>query len=170
MNLMQAAARESVSPEAFRRTCSRYATGIAIATVSAEDGTPAGLTVNSFTSVSCCPPLVLICIDYRCSILPLFRASSYYGINVLDQSQCDLSVRFAQRDPAGFQGLDWYRSPAGAPLIRPCLASLECCVTQTVEAGDHAILVAEVTAAECRDGQPLVYFGSQYRFLSDSGK
>ena len=163
MNPAQAAS--VVDPHLFRKSCGRYATGIAVATVADSDGKPYGLTVNSFTSVSCSPPLVLICVDYRCSLLPLFRSNSWYGINVLSDRQRDLSVRFSQRELDRFEGIEWYPSENGVPLIPSCLASLECCVSQTVEAGDHAILMAEVTSAEWRDGEPLIYFGSSYRHL-----
>lgn len=160
---MQAAA--CVDKDLFRRSCARFATGIAIATVAGENGTPFGLTVNSFTSVSCCPPLVLICIDYRCAILPAFRASSYYGINFLAENQQDLSVRFAQRETDRFEDISWGWGETGVPLIDGCLARLECCVSQTLEAGDHAIFIAEVIRADWREGEPLVYYGSSYRQL-----
>jgi flavin reductase (DIM6/NTAB) family NADH-FMN oxidoreductase RutF len=163
MKSMQAAT--AIDPDLFRKSCGRFATGIAIATVTDSDGTPYGLTVNSFTSVSCCPPLVLICVDYRCSLLPVFRSSSWYGINMLSDQQRDLSVRFSQRQLDRFDGIEWKQSENGVPLIGSCLARLECCVSQTVEAGDHAILIAEVTAAEYSEGEPLVYFGSSYRRL-----
>jgi flavin reductase (DIM6/NTAB) family NADH-FMN oxidoreductase RutF len=149
----------------FRKSCARFATGIAVATVAGDGGAPLGVTVNSFTSVSCCPPLVLICIDYRCAILPAFRASSYYGINVLADNQRALSVRFSKREPNRFEGVSWHLGNSGVPLLDGCLARLECCVNQTVEAGDHAILIAEVVRAEWQDGEPLVYFGSSYRHL-----
>jgi 3-hydroxy-9,10-secoandrosta-1,3,5(10)-triene-9,17-dione monooxygenase reductase component len=158
----------AVDKDSFRKICSRFATGIAIATVAGENGAPLGLTINSFTSVSCCPPLVLICIDYRCALLPAFRAHSYYGINFLADSQRDLSVRFAQREINRFEGVLWRHGETGVPLIDGCLGQLECCVSQAVEAGDHAILIAEVVAAECRDGEPLVYYGSSYRSLQPS--
>src|SRR3954453_11062642 len=136
-----------IDAQAFRRTCAKFATGIAIATVRGRDGSPHGLTVNSFTSVSCCPPLVLICIDYRCNILSHFRASSWYGINVLSTEQQDISVRFAERLGDRFDGIDWSPGQTGVPLIAGCVATFECCVNQVVEAGDHAILIAEVAAA-----------------------
>lgn len=157
----------AVQPDLFRKTCARFATGILIATVRGEDGTPYGLTVNSFTSVSCCPPLVLICIDYRSAILPHFRASSHYGINVLSEQQRDLSVRFSRPQPDRFDDLDWVPGDTGVPLMRQCLAQMECSVSQVVESGDHAILIAEVVRVEYRDGNPLVYFGSAYRRLAD---
>ena len=149
----------------FRKTCGRFATGIAVATVTAQDGTPFGLTVNSFTSVSAVPPLVLICIDYRSTVLTHFRSSAWYGVNVLADHQQDLSVRFSQRIPDRFEGLAWSQGASGVPVIEGCLASLECSVVQTVEAGDHAIFIAEVIRAQCREGKPLVYFGSEYRRL-----
>jgi flavin reductase (DIM6/NTAB) family NADH-FMN oxidoreductase RutF len=157
--------------DVFRKTCARFATGIAVATVSAADGTPFGLTVNSFTSVSAAPPLVLVCIDYRSTILTHFRASAWYGINVLAEDQQDLSVRFSQRIPDRFQGLEWTRGASGTPLISRSLATMECSVVQTVEAGDHAIFIAEVIRAHAREGNPLLYFGSQYcRMGEHAGK
>lgn len=161
---MQAA--PAIDINLFRKTCGRFATGIAVATVSAADGTPYGVTVNSFTSVSCVPPLVLFCLDYRCSLLPFFRSSSYYGINILGEEQREFSIRFSQRQPAGFENIGWHLSGSGVPMIEGSLASLECCVSQTVEAGDHAILLAEVTAAEWHAGKPLIYFGGAYGQLN----
>ncbi len=150
----------------FRKTCGRFATGIAVATVTGLDGTPYGLTVNSFTSVSATPPLVLICVDYRSTVLAQFRSSAWFCVNVLADSQEALSVRFSQRIPDRFEGLVWEYGPSGAPVLDGCLASMECSVVQTVEAGDHAVLIAEVIYARCSEGKPLLYFGSQYRHLS----
>lgn len=152
--------------DVFRKTCGRFATGIAIATVSGPDGLPYGLTVNSFTSVSAVPPLVLICIDYRSTILTHFRSSSSYCVNVLADTQRDLSIRFSQRTPDRFEGLAWERGPAGSPVLTGCLAAMECSVVQVVEAGDHAIFIAEVIHAQAREGKPLVYFGSDYAGLA----
>jgi flavin reductase (DIM6/NTAB) family NADH-FMN oxidoreductase RutF len=149
--------------DVFRKTCARFATGIAVATVSGPDGAPYGITVNSFTSVSAAPPLVLVCIDYRSSILTHFRGSAWYGINVLSEAQQRLSERFAARVPDRFESLAWQRGESGVPILGDCLANLECSVVQTVEAGDHAIFIAEVVRASARDGNPLLYFGSQYR-------
>jgi flavin reductase (DIM6/NTAB) family NADH-FMN oxidoreductase RutF len=155
----------AVDEALFRKTCGRFVTGIAVATVSGNDGQPYGLTVNSFTSVSCCPPLVLICVDYRCNILPHFRSSSYYGINVLNDTQRDLSVRFSQRELDRFGGIAWQRGETGVPLLGGALACFECAVAQTIEAGDHAILIGEVVSAEYRDGEPLLYYAGAYRKL-----
>ena len=155
----------AVDADAFRRTCARFATGIAIATVKGRDGQPYGLTINSFTSVSCCPPEVLICIDYRCSLLPHFRASSWFGLSILDSNQQDVSAKFAIREGDRFSDTLWRWGATGAPLLDHCLATMECGVSQVVEAGDHAIFLAEVVRADWLEGDPLIYYGSEYRKL-----
>ena len=160
--------RATLNPEDFRRTCARFATGIAVATVQGQDGTPYGITVNSFTSVSCSPPLVLVCIDYRSRILPHFRVAGSYGINVLSEEQADISVRFSQRELERFGRDGWHFGTSGVPILDNVLASFECTVTQIIEAGDHAIFLGEVMRTEFREGSPLLYFGSSYRRLHDS--
>lgn len=157
----------TVEAAAFRKACGRFATGVAIATVISPDDRPLGLTVNSFTSVSCCPPLVLICVDYRSSLLSAFRSSAWYGLNFLSEDQRPISDRFAARQPDRFEGLEWRRGRhTGVPLLGGCIGHMECAVSQTVEAGDHAVLIAEVVAADWQDGRPLVYYASSYRNLA----
>jgi flavin reductase (DIM6/NTAB) family NADH-FMN oxidoreductase RutF len=151
---------------AFRKVCSRFATGIAVATVLGAEERPLGITVNSFTSVSCAPPLILVCIDHRSSILTHFRSSSFFGINILSADQRDLSIRFASKDADRDPGDLFRPGVTGVPILPEALANMECSVTQVVEAGDHAIFIAEVVAATCREGDPLVYFGSSYQTLN----
>jgi flavin reductase (DIM6/NTAB) family NADH-FMN oxidoreductase RutF len=157
----------SVDPANFRSACARFATGITVATVTGNDGRPFGFTANSFTSVSCCPPLILICIDHRSSALPHFRNNPMFAINILDSTQRDLSVRFSQRHGDRFEGIEWTMSDSGIPLLDGVLAQLECSTTQTIEAGDHMVLIAEVFGAVWREGDPLVFYGSSYRQVTD---
>jgi len=156
----------ATSAEAFREACAKFASGVAVATVRASDSTPHGLTVSSFTAVSIEPPLILVCIDYACGFLEHFRASTHFGVNVLAESQRELSVIFAEKPEGRFDGVEWYSSKSGVPLLRNCLTNLECRVSSIVEAGDHAIFLAEVVEAESRDGGPLLYFNRDYRGLA----
>ncbi len=156
-----------VDETAFRRACARFATGITIASVLDASGSPHGLTVNSFTSISLRPPLVLISIDYTSNVLPYFRASTYYGISVLAERHHELSTRFAQKGMDRFNGIESVRGETGVPLVPGALAHFECATRQVIEAGDHAIFLAEVVRIECRDGDPLLYFNSAYRGLRD---
>lgn len=134
-------------------------------TTRAADGAPHGLTVNSFTSLSLSPPLVLVAIDHGCSILPHFQAHPYFAVNVLRDSQRDISVRFAEWDADRFDGLEWSSGETGVPVLLELLALFECRTVQQMDAGDHTILIGEVVHAEFRDGSPLVFFDSDYRYL-----
>ena len=150
---------------AFRRACARFATGITVATALDRDGAPHGMTVNSFASVSLDPPLVLISVDHSSVMLDLFRDSGRYGISVLSHSQRDLSQRFAERGQDRFNGTPWVPGQTGVPLLPDALAHFECEIRNIVNAGDHAILIAEVVALNAQEGTPVVFFDSGYRRL-----
>jgi flavin reductase (DIM6/NTAB) family NADH-FMN oxidoreductase RutF len=138
---------------------------VAIATVRAQDGEPQGMTVSSFTPVSIQPRLVLVCIDFGSAVHPHFRSNAHFAVNVLSEDQAGLSVRFSNEPEGRFEGIDWYSGTTGAPLLSGALAIFECRVKETVEAGDHAILIGEVICAGSREGKPLVYFNRNYRVL-----
>ncbi len=155
-----------VTSEEFRRACGRFATGITIASVLDAAGAPHGLTVNSFTSVSLDPPLILICLGHAVTMIDAFRASRYFGINVLADHQQALSDRFARKGFDRFDGLGWYRGESGVPLLEGVLATIECRLHQRFTSGDHDIFVGEMIRVQTAEGEPLVYYSSRYRRLA----
>jgi flavin reductase (DIM6/NTAB) family NADH-FMN oxidoreductase RutF len=146
----------------FRRACSQFATGLAIATVRASDGAPHGLTVNSFASVSLEPPLVLISIGEQRQALGHFRDGMFFALNILASGQEPLSEAFARRIDNRFEDQTWFAGETGAPLIPGVLATMECRLVNVIELGDHSVLVGEMVAASIAEGAPLVYFRSAY--------
>ena len=155
-----------VTQEVFRRACSRFASGVTIATVLDSLGTPHGLTVSSFTSVSLDPPLILICLGHRVTVIDSFRTCKYFGINVLSDHQQPLSDRFASKGLDRFDGLIWQPGESGVPLIPGVLAAIECSVHQRFTSGDHDIFVGEMVRAHVSAGEPLIHFASSYRRLA----
>jgi flavin reductase (DIM6/NTAB) family NADH-FMN oxidoreductase RutF len=154
-----------VASELFRRACGRFPKGVAIAGAVDAEGTPHGLTVSSFTSVSLSPPLVLICLGHEVTSIDVFREASHFGISLLREDQCEISERFARKGEDRFDGLEWRRGETGVPLLEGALATMECAVRQRIAAGDHDIFVGEMVRAEVGDGTPLVHFGGAYRRL-----
>ena len=154
-----------VTSEEFRRACGRFATGVTIASVLDSQGMPHGLTVNSFSSVSLEPPLVLICLGHAVTTIDAFRESKHFGINVLREDQQALSERFARKGYDRFDGLEWVRGETGVPLLPDVLAAMECEVLQRLPAGDHDIFVAAMVRAAVAEGEPLIYYASRYRGL-----
>lgn len=154
-----------IEQQHFRRVCGKYATGITILTVLDSLGAPQGMTANSFTSVSLDPPLILVCIDRRTSLLLHFQAGVHFAINILGEEHKELSGRFAHSGQDRFDGITWRAGETGAPLLPDMLATLECRVTQVVDAGDHVVVLGEALHAAWREGRPLLYFNSSYQEL-----
>ncbi|MBI4889658.1 MAG: flavin reductase family protein [Acidobacteria bacterium] len=151
--------------KAFRKACGTFATGIAVAAVIGRDGKPHGLTINSFTSVSLDPPLVLLCIGHKAASHGPFSSATTFSINILSDAQSDLSTRFASSHPNRFEGVDWFEGELGSPVLGGSLAVMKCEMRERVEAGDHTIFIGLVRRAEVNDGAPLVYFSGSYREL-----
>jgi flavin reductase (DIM6/NTAB) family NADH-FMN oxidoreductase RutF len=141
-----------------------FPTGVAIVTSSLEDGTPCGLTVNAFCSVSLVPPLVLVCIERIAQSHDCVLRSGVFAVNVLEGERGEtLSRRFADTYPGQrFDSVSFHLGAMGCPLLDEALAWLECTVTQVVEAGDHTIFVAEVIDANAHEGSPLVFYRGGY--------
>jgi flavin reductase (DIM6/NTAB) family NADH-FMN oxidoreductase RutF len=152
MSLPPAAPLSRIEKQQFRRICGKFASGITVVTV--RDN-----------SVSLTPPLVLVCVDRNAIILEHFRSSPYFGINILGASQRPLSDRFAGRGYDRFEGVEWFEGQTGVPLLPDVLATLECSRYDVTTAGDHDIVIGEVLHANCQDGDPLVFYCSQYRSL-----
>jgi flavin reductase (DIM6/NTAB) family NADH-FMN oxidoreductase RutF len=154
-----------VSNDLFRRACGLFTTGIAVVTTRAADGNPHGLTVNSFSSLSLAPPLVMVAIDRSCAVLRCLEASGYYAVNILREEQRNLSIRFAQLPEGRFTGVEWKAGETGSPILDGVLAVLECRTVQVVDTGDHRVLVGEVVSIAIGEGRPLVFFASEYTRL-----
>jgi len=155
-----------VERAAFRAACSRFTTGIAVVTLLDTEGLPHGLTVNSFTSVSLDPPLILFCLDKRSRVLPHFRSSRSFAVNVLGETQRQLAETFSGPVDGRFLSSCWTPGSTGAPLFSGAIAIFECTVTKMVIGGDHIILIGAVNQASTAEGNGLVYFRNSYQSLA----
>lgn len=158
----------TVTPPLFREVMGTFATGVTVATTSGDSGEPYGVTVNSFTSVSLEPPLILVCLDNRLSGLGHFLAGSRFAVNILGEDQRQVSDHFATRGSDRSQFVDG-SGLAGTPVIPDALARLECRLTESHPAGDHTILLGEVEGVHIsKDAHlrgPLLYHRGRYRRL-----
>jgi len=151
---------------AFRRAMSSFATGVAVVTTCDHSGANQGITVNSFSSVSLDPPLILFCLDRAAMSFDCFRKAEGFAVNVLRKEQHDLSVRFARASTDKWHGVAFDPLPGGPPLLRGCLVSLACRRETLYDGGDHVIIVGRVEEIHgVREGEPLVYFQSTYRSI-----
>jgi flavin reductase (DIM6/NTAB) family NADH-FMN oxidoreductase RutF len=132
----------------------------------AGDGQPAGLTVNSFTSVSLEPPLLLVCLHRMAASSGALVEATHFAINVLQNGQQPASIRFATPDEDRFGSTPWSRGEAGAPILADSLGVFECERYAAYDGGDHHILVGQVVKASFDASlDPLLYFRGRYRRL-----
>jgi flavin-dependent trigonelline monooxygenase, reductase component len=142
----------------FRRACGLFATGVAVLTTRAADGTPHGITVNSFTSLSLVPPLVMVAIARDCTFLEPFESSGFFAVNILREEQLDLAIRFAQLPEGRFTGLCWTPAGTGSPILDKVLGVIDCTTTEIIDAGDHRVLIGRVIDFGVGEGRPLIFF------------
>jgi len=158
--------RSGHDPRTLRDALGCFATGVTVVTCLGTDGEPAGLTVNSFTSVSLDPPLLLVCLHKKAgSARPLIEAS-HFAVNVLQTGQQPASIRFSTRDEDRFGTTAWSCGEAGAPILRDSLGVFECERHAVHDGGDHHILIGRVVKASFDASvDPLLYFRGLYRRL-----
>lgn len=143
-----------------------FATGITIVTSRAPDGSPVGLTANSFTSVSLDPPLLLVCVANSAGSAAALKEADFFAINVLQTSQQPSSNRFAGKGEDRFGNTAWHPGETGVPLLDGSLGSFECKRHAVHDGGDHFLLVGEVVRAQFEPRRdPLLYFRGKYRRL-----
>lgn len=158
--------RTGHDPRTLRDALGCFATGVTVVTCVAADGRPAGLTVNSFTSVSLDPPLLLVCLHRMAASASALVEASHFAINVLQTGQQPASIRFAARDEDRFGATPWSRGEAGAPILAESLSVFECERFAVYDGGDHHILVGQVVKASFDASlDPLLYFRGRYRRL-----
>lgn len=149
----------------FRQLLGRFATGVVVITLTTPDGRPHGMTANSLASVSLRPPLLSVSIDHAAAMHDPIVGSDQFVINILASHQEALSRRFADPHDDRFDGVGYHVGQHGGVLLDGALAHIECLRHDTLEAGDHTIVVARVVAGETGDGRPLLYYRGGYGAL-----
>lgn len=142
----------------LREVMGAYPTGVTVVAACDADGTPYGLTVNSFTSVSLDPPLVLVCIGHSSTSHDRLIGTKHFAINVLAADQRQTARRFAKEPSDGrFGDVPWSTGAGGLPLLDGAVAWLECTVHEVVEGGDHSIVIGRVDRSALSDRPALVF-------------
>ncbi|MER6443419.1 MULTISPECIES: flavin reductase family protein [unclassified Streptomyces] len=157
-----------VDGRALRTVCGHFATGVTVIT-SGSGENAAGATVNSFTSVSLEPALVLICLHHNSRLLPVVQESGGFVVNFLTQRQEPVAWAFAGRRTARIDEVPHHGSVHDLPVLSEALAHLECRLAAEYDGGDHTILLGEVVSLGTPAGEedPLIFFQGAMRELGD---
>jgi flavin reductase (DIM6/NTAB) family NADH-FMN oxidoreductase RutF len=155
-----------VLQKSFRAAMGNVAAAVSVVTT-IDDGVPYGSTVSAFASLSMDPPMLLVSLDNRSSLLSRLHIESVVGVNVLSAHQDQIGLRFARSGPDKFADIAW-QVEDGAPALSDRHAWVAIAVSQLIEAGDHTLVLGRVLAADTNDAAPLTYwqrsFGTHQRF------
>ncbi len=147
----------------------RFPQGVTVVTIQSEDR-PLGITVASFTSISLTPPLILVSIAKGSFYHDSIVNSKSFAVNILASDQADVSERFAGKVPQGedrFRNVRFHTGMSGSPLIESAVSWIECRNWRTIEAGDHTVVLGEVTTCKAvKEATPLLYFNRQYATIA----
>ncbi|MFC9833660.1 flavin reductase family protein [Rhodococcus sp. NPDC127530] len=156
---MNAPPTTAIAPDALRRVCSYWTTGIAVITGNASDGSPRGLAVNSFTSLSLDPPLILFAPAASSTTWPDIKATGRFAVNILSAEQAALAQSFARSGGDKFSNVSLLDSDDGMPHLAGAMARLVCDVEMVYAGGDHDIVVGRVLQAEqVEEATPLLFY------------
>jgi len=151
----------------LRDALASFATGVTIITADTADG-PMGITANSFTAVSLDPPLVLWCPAKSSSRFRHFVEPAHFAVHVLSAAQRETCGLFAKGNQ-GFAGTTPARNPENVPVLDGVLARFDCALWNSIDAGDHAVVIGRVLRAYRHDGAPLIFAQGGYgRFTAES--
>jgi flavin reductase (DIM6/NTAB) family NADH-FMN oxidoreductase RutF len=153
---------------AYREALGSFPTGVAVVTAQTDGaGTPVGITVNSFASVSLDPPLVLWCMDKRSSRHDMFARATAFTVNILGTEHKEVSARLARPGEHALDGIALLPTELGPPALADSLAVFECLREQALLAGDHTVLIGRVLRfSRHSKSAPLVFYSGKYRALA----
>jgi len=159
--------RMDIGPEqGFRRAMSAFATGVTVVTAARDDGSLSGITVNSLTSVSLKPRLLLWCLGDEGARYDVFATADGWGVTMLGADEEALAVRFARAESEEVASAE-AELFAGAPILKAGIGWLSCRTTERRKAGDHLIIIGEVLDFRAKPGAALTFYRGLYGRLSD---
>jgi len=152
---------KKVSKDKFKKTLSTFATGITVVATK-YNSILYGKTINSFSSLSLSPPLVLFSLDNKSSKLDIFKKSETITINILSKKQQLISNNFAKKSP-DWKNIEYDSLKNGNPIIKNCVSNLDCKIIDKIKKGDHVIFICQVYQVINNDKlKPLIYYKSKY--------
>ena len=152
---------KKINKDNFKKTLSAFATGITVVATK-YNSILYGKTINSFSSLSLSPPLILFALDKKSSKLNIFKKSETITINILSKKQQIISNNFAKKNP-DWKDIQYNLLKNGNPIIKNCVSNLDCKIIDKIKKGDHLIFICKVLKVINNDKlKPLIYYNSKY--------
>ena len=146
----------------FRDALGRYATGVALVIARDANGAIAGMTINSFASVSLDPPLVLWSMRTGTASAAVFRHAPGFTVSILGAEHERIARRCAQPDCEKLDGLDLVDTASGVPRLADAVVWFDCTAWAAHPGGDHDIFIGRVRDFGARPGATLMFHDGRF--------
>ncbi|MDQ0728785.1 flavin reductase (DIM6/NTAB) family NADH-FMN oxidoreductase RutF/DNA-binding IclR family transcriptional regulator [Microbacterium sp. W4I20] len=152
-----------LDPARYRQVMGQYPTGIAMVTATSQDGSPVGMIVGTFASVSLDPPLVSFMPTRTSTTWPQIEAAGSFCVNVLTVAQEPVCRAFRAEGVDRFAGEPWRTGATGSPILERSAAWIDCEIVNVLDAGDHVIVLGAVVEMDAPNTElPLLFFQGGY--------
>ena len=151
----------------LRKAFGHYATGVTIITTRDAAGEPVGMTVNSFSSLSLEPPLLLWSLARSSVNFKVFHDATHFAVHVLGTGQSTLAKQFATKDINRFLGVATTPCASGVPRLKEYHACFECEMHARYDGGDHSIIIGRVLEVDEQPGDPLLFYRGRFARIAD---
>lgn len=139
----------------------QFVTGVTVVTTM-DEGTPKGLAVNAFSSISLDPATVMVCVQHTSSTHDCLFRADHLAINILSTEQLDVVNVFAKKSDDKFKDLEWESGPFGSPLIARSSAQMEVEIRERLQASTHTVFICRVVHAAVTENAPMVYSSGKF--------
>lgn len=151
-----------IDPRQLRNALGTFVTGVTVMTTVDDNGHRYGLTVNSFSSVSLDPPLILWSLSNTAPSFAAFQQASRFVVNILAEDQVNVSTQFSTRQEDKFSGIAYRPGLGGIPVIEGCAAYLQCRKVAMHAGGDHTVFIGAVDDLHYTSHRPLAFGRGDY--------
>ena len=162
MNAMTNMTEHKIDPRELRDALGCFATGVCVVTTVGDEGAPVGMTINSFSSVSLDPPLILWSIGLNTPSRSAFHDHGCFAINIMGVDTKDLTLQFARPSDNKFEGVNWAAGHNGVPVLADAMTTLECVIEDRILSGDHEIFIGRVMNIGHGEGEPLLFHRGKF--------
>lgn len=158
-----------IDEKLFRKSLGSFPTGVCLVTTIGHDGKKEGMTINSFSSVSLTPPLILWSVREAARSADMFMSSPYFVLSILSQNQSEIASHFARPSVDKFEAYsnDFEDGISGCPRLKESVATYECRLYSTHQEGDHTILIGRVESFSYKEQAPLMFYSGRMGSMNE---
>jgi len=151
--------------EAFKR----LPYGIYVLTTRYQDDINA-MIASWVSQVSYSPPLVMAAVHVNRYAHGLVEKGGAFALHLLEREQGPVLSNFKGHDPlAGLEALGWDTGKTSCPLLKSCIAYMECELRESYRPGNHTLFIGSVVdARSLSEGPPLTTLDIGKTYLGEA--